>query len=230
MKRSRVGGKIDMQRLAMGVSMPGIDPRIWVSLCVVNAVTVDGTGYFADVSIMSTATTDDDGNVVAQTETVRIAPEYAGNGFGLYVPIDVGDEVIVEWIDGDPDHGGILTKRAWSSSDPPPDVAQNNPDDVLLIAKKDVNIRIITQGQGNVVLQVDQGKVLLGNEKNTLAVARKTDTTDCGTLVFLPNAGLAPAALTYIPPGTTPVPPTLPTVNIPLSGIINSGSKNVESD
>lgn len=230
MKRTRVGGKIDAQRVAQLVSMPGIDPRVWCSLCIVDSVVVDDDGIFADVHVMSTATTDDDGNIVAQMETVRVVPEYAGNGFGLYFPIEQGDEVVVEWIDGDPDNGGVLTKRAWSSSDPPPSQAKDNPDDALLVVKKDANLRIIMQGQGNCVLQVDQGKVLLGAEDGTKAVCIDKDKSDAGMLLITP--GIPPGSATqvaYVPPPGPYPPPTPPVIQIPLSAIISAGATLVEA-
>lgn len=205
--RSRIGRKVDAQRLAQLVSTPGIDPRVWVSLCIVDSVTVEDAtpdgegGIFADVHIMSTATLDSDGNVVAQKETVRVAGDYAGKGIGLFFPPAEGDEVVVIWPDGNPDHGGILVSRLWSASDPPPKPAIDNPTDAILMVGKDVNLRIVTQGQGNVVLQVDKGKVLLGNEQNTIPVARKGDGVGNGSLAFAFNAGTGAASLsiTYTP-------------------------------
>ena len=233
-KRTRVGTKIDAQRLAALASRPGIDPRMWISLCVVDKVVTEAAGQgqggsggvFVDVFVMTTATTDDDGNVVAQKETVRLAPAYAGNGFGLYFPPRQGDEVLVAWADGDPDHGGLLIGRAWSASDPPPQLAVNNPDDALLIVEKDCNLRIVTQGQGNAVIAVDKGKVLLGSETGTSPVARKGDPVDGGTLYF--QGGSGGATLAWTPPGYVGVVP--PGTPITLqSGKISDGSGNVES-
>lgn len=230
-KRTRISSKIDAARVSALVSRPGIDPRMWTSLCVVDKVVVEAGGngnaggVFADVHIMSTATLDDDGNVVAQKETVRVAPAFAGNGFGLYFPPQEGDEVLVTWADADPDHGGMLIGRAWSASDPPPQLAVNNPNDALLMLAKDQNLRIVAQGQGNVILQIDQGKVLLGNEQNTTPVALKGSSVDGGTLLFFPGTG--GATLTYFPAGTPPSGPGTPVkIN---GGQISSGSNHVES-
>lgn len=233
-KRTRIGRKIDAQRVAQLVSMPGIDPRIWVSLCIVDKVVVDKDhGVFADVHVMSTATVDDDGNVVAQQETVRVAADYAGNGFGLYLPPLVGDEVLVVWPDGNPDHGGVLVKRMWSASDPPPQKAVDKPADALLMIQKDVNLRIMTQGQGNIVLQVDQGKVLLGNEQGGKPVHRQTDPVDLGTWLFTPAAGPGVASggtLVVIPPGgSTASAVTIPPAGVNVQGTAINGSGNVSS-
>jgi hypothetical protein len=55
----------------------------------------------------------------------------------------------------------------------------------------------------------------------TKKVARVDDTTDNGTLVFNPGSG--GASLSFIPPGGV-IPPPGPTVNVALSGKINSGA------
>lgn len=236
-RRTRIGSKVDAGRLAMLVSMPGIDPRVWVSLCIVDKVVVDDDGVFADVHIMSTCTLDDDGNTVAQLETVRVTPGYAGNGFGLFFPPLEGDEVLVVWPDGSPDHGGMLVGRAWSASDPPPSVAKDNPDDALLMVKKDAHLRIVVQGEGNIILQLDKGKVLLGDENSTLPIGRKGDPVDLGRFIHQPasGAGVTPCTLTWLPPGVSPTasPPPTPTVldtpGADITGQIADGSENVES-
>lgn len=231
--------------MAAALATPGIDPRVWVSVCIVDKVVIDSEGAFADVSILSTVVPDADGNLVAQQETVSIAPDYAGNGFGLFIPPSQGDQVIVLWIDGHPDNGGVIVKRLWSASDPPPDLAKNNPADIVLIANKDVNIRIVAQGQGNIVVATDQGKVQLGDEDTgnlqppPQPVARKTDSVDLGTWVHVPaslvGAVFTPCSLSWTPPVTDPPanPPPNPTVVGPngadLTGAISTGSKKVES-
>lgn len=223
-KRTRIGTKIDSARLAQLVSSPGIDPRVWASNCIVESVHIDADhGVFADVHIMSTATVDDDGNVVAQKETVRVAAAYAGNGFGLYMRPSVDDEVIVIWPDGAPDNGGILIGRVWSASDQPPSKAGDDPEDVLLMVESGKNIRIVVQGGGKIVLE---GEVQLGSEDAALKNARVSDPLAVGTVTA--QAGPFPVVFTYIPTmnvqGTdTPgIPSAGPSIS--LAGIIsNSG-------
>lgn len=204
--RRQIGGRPDVGRIAEAVSRPGIDPRIWCSLCAVDKVVIDDDGMFADVHILSTATIDDDGNAIAQKETVRVAPSYAGDGFGLYMPIQEGDEVVVVWPDGNPDHGGILVSRLWSASDPPPGTAKDNANDVLLMAKKDINVRIVTQGGGNVVLKVEDGKVLLGDESGNeqfVALANKTNQNFTNLWTIFDNVfGAASTPLVTPAPGS----------------------------
>lgn len=204
-KRARIGRKIDAARLAQLVSSPGIDPRMWCSLCIVDKVVVDGDhGVFADVLIMATATVDGDGNTIAQKETVRVAADYAGNGFGFYMPPLQGDEVLVVWPHGQYDDGGVLIKRLWSASDQPPATAKNNPNDALLMLGKDVNLRIIMQGQGNASITVDKGKVLLGGETDQaldlVALSTKADQA-VATIATLLDKLFGPTAVIVTEPG-----------------------------
>jgi hypothetical protein len=64
----------------------------------------------------------------------------------------------------------------------------------------------------------------------TKKVNREGDTVDCGTLVFTPNVGMAPAVLVYAPPGTAVPPAVPPAVNIPLVGRTGPGSNKVRAE
>lgn len=231
--RGRVGGKIDARRLGQLVAQPGIDPRVWCSLCVIDKLVVDDDGVFADVFILSTATADADGNVVAQRETVRVASPYSGAGWGIYAPLEPGDEVIVNWPDGDPDHGGILVSRNYSTADTPPQLAKDNPADFVLVAKKDVNIRVVVQGKGNVVMTCEDGKVLLGSEDGTMPAHRQGDPVALGTWSHTPasGVGVTPCQLIWAPAGASPTGPTATPVTpagTNLTGQATNGSGKVE--
>lgn len=132
-------GAIDVGRLSAAVSRPGIDPRTWVSLAIVKAIHVDpDEGVFIDVMIMPSR----------RLATARLGAEYAGNGFGLYMPLEVDDEILVETPDGNPDTGLIVTRRLHSPSDPPPSEVSTYPTDVLLVAKAGRTVRILLEGDG----------------------------------------------------------------------------------
>jgi hypothetical protein len=166
LNRSRVSSKMDVQRLGEALARPGMDPRVTVALAVVTDFFFDKDhGPFAEVLVMPDGISD----------TVRVGSIYAGPGFGLYIPLAKDDEVLVAYPSGEWDHGGVIISRQWSKSDAPPSEANDNKADLLLHVEKDKNLRIITEGQGNIVLQVDSGKVLLGNENNTQPVHRKGD-------------------------------------------------------
>jgi hypothetical protein len=148
LKNSRVSSIIDTNRLGRALARPGMDTRTWVSLAVVTAVVIDpAEGVFADVLLMPS-------NVKT---TCRVAQEYAGDGFGFYTPVLVDDEVLVEAPNGNPDNGLILTRRLYSKSDPPPEEAVDNPDDVLMVIRKGKTMRILVDGGGQVEIRSRDG-------------------------------------------------------------------------
>lgn len=195
LKLSRVSSAMDTSRLGQALARPGMDTRTWVSLAIVERVIIDeDEGVFADVLLMPSG----------ERFPARVAQEYAGNGFGLYTPIEVDDEVLVEAPSGDPDNGMILTRRLYSKSDPPPAEAASNPSDVLLVVKTDQTLRIITAGSGNVVIETrGAGKVKLGLESAVDPVVLKSD------LLAWPYAGMA-ARQTAIAAEITVLTPGLP--------------------
>ena len=87
------------------------------------------------------------------THQPLVAPDYAGDGFGFYTPIEVDDEVVVVAPSGDPAEGLVVARRLWSAADPPPQEAIDHPADVLLHVKAGASIRIVVS---------DGGKILLG--------------------------------------------------------------------
>lgn len=162
MLRSRVLSSIDAGRLANAVSRPGIDPRIWVSYAVLVSEPVvdtqpDGMDVIADVMLLPSG----------MIETARVGALYAGNGFGLYAPLHIDDEVLVVAPSGDPDEGMVITQRFWSPADPPPAAVMNNTQDFTLVVEKDKNLRFSVEGSGNVYLTVDTGKIYLGSPDGT---------------------------------------------------------------
>jgi hypothetical protein len=154
--RSRIGGSLDVNRAGEALSRPGIDTRTWVSLAVVNKVVVDADhGVFADVTLLPSEV----------PETARVATLYAGGGFGLYLPLEVGDEVVVIAPSGEPDEGLVVMPRLWCNADKPPADAASKPTDLLLVAKEGATVRIVTGGSGNVVIEPrGSGEVRLGAE------------------------------------------------------------------
>lgn len=167
MLRSQVGTGIDMASLSEALTRPGIDPRIWVSYGVLLGEpyieTVDGRqDVLVDVMLMPSGA----------EETARVGAIYAGNGFGFYCPLHTDDEVLVLAPSGDPDEGLVITQRLWSPADPPPSSLTANPEDVTLVVESGKNLRLNVQGEGNIILQVDQGKVYLGSPEGTEPAAK----------------------------------------------------------
>lgn len=142
LSRTRVVGGLDTSRLGASMARPGIDTRTWVSLAVATAdcVVDQAHGVFVEVELQPT------GEVL----TARVGAEYAGSGFGFYVPILKDDELIVGVPSGDPREGPVVQSRLWSAADPPPGEAAAHPRDVLLVVQKDSTLRIRATGEGNV--------------------------------------------------------------------------------
>lgn len=167
LKHSRVSGTVDTSRLGKALARPGMDTRTWVSLAIIKSVHVDAAeGVFCDVLLMP----------ARRQVTARLGTGYAGNGFGFYTPVTVDDEVLVEAPNGDPDQGLVVTQRLHSASDPPPQDVVDNPEDVLLHIQAGKSIRIVTEGEGDVIIDArGSGVVKLGDEDATRGVARIHD-------------------------------------------------------
>ena len=145
-RRGRVGTSPDMERMSAALRSPGIDPRIWVSYAIVTDIFFDAKdGVFADITLMPSQDED----------TARVGALYAGNGWGLYFPIEVDDEVVVMAPSGDPNEGLVILPRRWSAADKPPGAIGRNPTDAVLVMKPGASLRIVTS---------DGGKVVLGEE------------------------------------------------------------------
>lgn len=140
--RSRVATTPDAGRLGELLARPGMDPRVWVSLATVRAVHVESNGKFCDVTLIPSG----------DEETVRIGEEYAGNGFGDHNPLHVDDEVVVLFPGGEPDAGGVIVARLHNSSDKVPSAAVSNKDDRQIVVESGKNIRLTTQGTGDVLV------------------------------------------------------------------------------
>jgi hypothetical protein len=194
---------MDMGRLSRAVSRPGIDPRTWVSLAVVNSVVVDpNEGVFCGITLLPSEI----------EETARLGAAYAGNGFGFYAPPRVDDEVMVCAPSGDPSQGLVITGRLWSPSDVPPAEAASNPQDVLLKVEEGQTLRLLVSGGGKVYLgdDADTQPVALGQSVQDYLAQVQTlfDTL----LAWVPVPGDGGAALkSALVTALTPV-PTLPDV------------------
>ena len=159
----RAASGLDINMLSRAMTRPGIDPRSWCSLAIVQSVVIDeAAGVFCDVLLMPSK----------RRETARLGAAYAGSGWGLYAPPMVDDEVLVSAPGGDPAQGLVITQRLWSPADVPPAGLEATPEDVVLVVETDKSLRLTVQGGGNVILAVDTGKVFLGSETGTEAVAK----------------------------------------------------------
>lgn len=218
----RASSTIDFAALGRVMARPGMDPRSWCSLAIVQSVVVDeAEGVFCDVLLMPSK----------RRETARLGAAYAGSGWGLYAPPMVDDEVLVSAPSGDPALGLVITSRLWSPADVPPADAAAHPEDVLLTVRPDKSLRLVVSGGG---------KVVLGAADASRGVARLNDTVNLGnkTVVVVPGPpalytetvtdaeGTIVSVLGPLPytPGVSP-PPGI----TPLVGKVSSASETVVS-
>jgi hypothetical protein len=156
--------QIDTRKIAEAVSYPGIDPRSHFGQAIVTAVSADG--LYCDIHIIPQQI----------DETATVMPIYGGPGWGFYLPVYVGQLVMIATPDGDYAHGNRIIGAAWDAGDPPPPEVAEHPSDVLLRVQDGKTVRMVVSGGGNAVIEVrGDGKVLLGDETATAGVARLGD-------------------------------------------------------
>ena len=181
MGRARSG--VDTGRLAAAASRPGIDPRVWLTLAIVEDIGFDAEeGIFVDVQFQPDGT----------KETAYLGLPYAGAEFGLYCPVEIGDTVLVAVPGGDPGNGPIIISRWNNSGDKPSadfqstaDAETASPDMVLRVkpgqkfkvrtSGSSDGVDITVEGDGNVLIQATgSGKVYLGGSDGTEPIALGT--------------------------------------------------------
>lgn len=174
LRRTRVSPAPDIARIGAALARPGMDPRIWVSLAIIRAVNLDSQhGPFADVVLLPSQL----------KATARLGAAYAGPGFGLYLPVEVDDEVKVEAPSGDPAEGLVVTERMWSPAAPPPQEAIDHPTDLVLHVESGRTFRISVSGGG---------KLLFGGEDSAEALVLGTTLVQALKELFTQNKLMAP--------------------------------------
>lgn len=176
----------DVARASEALSRPGIDPRTFTSLAIVNKVNATAAGVYCDVT-----------TIMGVQETAALVPDYAGDGYGFYAPIEVGHMVLIAIPEGEFATGARIIGHVWDAGDPPPAEVVDHPTDVALVVKPGTTIRITVSGGG---------QVLLGSSDASKGVARETD-----PVAFDLTALQAVLDLRYQPlPPVGPIPMTLP--------------------
>ena len=83
---TRVSTVPDVNRMGEALKRPGIDTRIWACQAIVTQIVIDRDhGVVLGVTLLPDEI----------EEVAKLAPMYAGAGFGFYLPVRVDDEVIV---------------------------------------------------------------------------------------------------------------------------------------
>jgi hypothetical protein len=182
----------DTASMGRGVSYPGIDPRLWISLAVVTELGVDpANGVYADVQLIPSG----------DLQTCRIGIPYGGPGYGAWLPLAKDDLVVVLFPRGDAAEGPILTHRLWSGSDPPPpELATSNGDDPptspVIVVGEGQTVRIVCRPGATVEVVGD-------------SPASAADPVTLSTPNDSNWSRLASTLQTWATPATPPVPPSL---------------------
>jgi hypothetical protein len=193
----------DVAKLANAISRPRIDPRKFVDLGIVTAVDVTEKGIHVDVI-----------TVDGVPETAAVSPPYGGPGYGLHLPVDLDQTVLLAVPDGVFNAGARVVGAVWDEGDPPPDDVIDNPDDVVLVVKPGQNVRIIVQGGGDIVLEArGGGKIRHGGDDADDPIVRRSDldafiTGDYNTHIHqVPGVTAGPSAATSLVATTPAVTP-----------------------
>ncbi len=144
----------DRAGAAMAMSYPGIDPRLWVIEATVDEVHVGEDGVFVDVTAHATEQPD------GLPNRAQMVPAFAGAGFGIYVPVQAGDLVLVVAPDGNLDGSPRAFGPMHNDQDTLPQEAQDEPESLWVVAQKDKHIRFKVTGDG--VVSFDAPRVELG--------------------------------------------------------------------
>lgn len=144
----------DMGALAKALQRPGIDPRQWATLAVVQETGFDPEeGAFADVTFLPSN----------QVETCYIGSDYTGDGFGEWNPLHVGDLVLVIVPEGDAAAGPVIVKRIWTRTEKPPaDFAGTNDEptnDRVLIVQPGQKYRVVVSAGGQITVENTTAKI-----------------------------------------------------------------------
>jgi hypothetical protein len=147
----------DTSRMAHAVSRPGIDPRINLSWAEVTDLGFDpAQGVFADIQL----------NPSGEHETVYVNCPYAGDGFGDWCPLHVGDLVLIAFPNGDPNNGGVILARGWNGVDKPPAVIANPTgdepvNDRVIVVEPGQKLTVVVSMGGSIELKNDSASVVI---------------------------------------------------------------------
>lgn len=113
------------------------------------------------------------GNVRSKSAPARAASFMAGKERGAYFPFEIGDEVVVGFVDNDEDYPVILG-ALWSSQDPPPPNADttssNNTRTIVSRGEHELTFDD-TEKAGKVLLKSKGGiQILMDDAKKTLTI------------------------------------------------------------
>lgn len=153
---------MDTQSLGESAQRPGIDPRSWVE-----HGTVDDVDFDPEYGLVATVTL-----LPQEVQISAIVPTlYGGDGWGMFVPVRTGSDVVVLFPGGDFSNTPVIVGTLWSPArKPQTDVTTNDHLYLKVEPSKDVHVHttgggkvhVKVEGAGDVVIEVDTGKIHLG--------------------------------------------------------------------
>ena len=212
---------VDTSRLGEAIKRPGIDPRVWLTLAVVKAVSFDSEeGIFVDVQFLP------DGH----EETCILGSPYSSDSAGFYFPVEVDDVVIVAVPNGDTGAGPVIVSQLWnktqkpssemgSGTEPSPDVTLRlRSGRKCLIVASDSEITIKGEGSTKVIIQA-ASNVDISSQADVNVSAQNANIVASGTAVVqAPVVKLGPSPASPVGRVGDAVSVTLPSLAVKISG------------
>ncbi|MFY0566333.1 phage baseplate assembly protein V [Archangium lansingense] len=157
-----------------------------------HVISVDDQEDLARVQVRLVSTPEDTGDADA-TLWARVAVPFAGGGRGAFLLPDVGDEVALVFVNGDP-RQPLIVGGLWSGSAPPPETlggSKRRVDRYALVGARGSRIAIVEEqdgqatislstpgGQSVTITQTDGGKVVLETASNKVTLDTKGVTVE----------------------------------------------------
>lgn len=151
----------------------------------------------------------------------RVAVPFAGDQRGAFFIPDVGDEVLVNFVNGDP-RMPIVVGGLWNGRQSPPETIGRTVDRWTITGKAGTKIAIIEENEPQIVLKTPHGqKVTLDDNANEVTINDMF-----GNKVTLSSSGIALQAVAKISMNATQIEMTAGTVTVNAATSTFSGFVN----
>jgi uncharacterized protein involved in type VI secretion and phage assembly len=151
----------------------------------------------------------------------RVAVPFAGDRRGAFFIPDVGDEVLVNFVNGDP-RAPIVVGGLWNGRQSPPESIGRSVDKWTITGKAGTKIAIIEENEPQIVLKTPRGqKITLDDNANEVTINDMF-----GNKVTLNSSGISLQAIAKISLNATQIEMTAGSVTVnaataTFSGIVN---------
>jgi uncharacterized protein involved in type VI secretion and phage assembly len=115
-----------------------------------------------------------------ETDWARVAVPVAGNGWGMFFPLEVDAEVLVAFEHGNPAAPYVIGVL-WNGKDKPPAMNQDGKSDVRQISTRSGHIVRFTDKSGGEKIEIidktTKNSIVFDSSKNALTITADTDIT-----------------------------------------------------